>query len=135
MRISDWSSDVCSSDLLDAPVARRAQIVDIGKAAIGQGDGLLYASPVDAEGGQRQAKPPIGQSRLHPRLVAPERIGAIAVRRGGAAQCGEIGRATVRRHRSIGSPARSEEHTSELQSLMRISYAVFCLTQKKALMP
>src|SRR3546814_18189644 len=105
MRISDWSSDVCSSDLLDAPVARRAQIVDIGKAAIGQGDGLLYASPVDAEGGQRQAKPPIGQSRLHPRLVAPERIGAIAVRRGGAAQCGEIGRATVRRNRSIGSTA------------------------------
>src|SRR3546814_6954601 len=30
-----------------------------------------------------------------------------------------------------GSPLRSEEHTSELQSLMRISYAVFCLTKKK----
>src|SRR3546814_3371572 len=36
-----------------------------------------------------------------------------------------------RRHRCPGSPGRSEEHTSELQSLMRISYAVFCLKKKK----
>src|SRR3546814_8440316 len=34
------------------------------------------------------------------------------------------------RHRSSGPPPRSEEHTSELQSLMRISYAVFCLKKK-----
>src|SRR3546814_6637585 len=34
--------------------------------------------------------------------------------------------------RSLRSFGRSEEHTSELQSLMRISYAVFCLTQKKS---
>src|SRR3546814_7013962 len=34
-----------------------------------------------------------------------------------------------------GAGVRSEEHTSELQSLMRISYAVFCLTQKKSLLP
>src|SRR3546814_3338657 len=33
--------------------------------------------------------------------------------------------------RMVGKPGRSEEHTSELQSLMRISYAVFCLQQKK----
>src|SRR3546814_4180331 len=31
---------------------------------------------------------------------------------------------------AVGAPARSEEHTSELQSLMRISYAVFCLKKK-----
>src|SRR3546814_16160409 len=36
-----------------------------------------------------------------------------------------------RRRRPHGSPCRSEEHTSELQSLMRISYAVFCLKKKK----
>src|SRR3546814_5802051 len=35
------------------------------------------------------------------------------------------------RHRRIGTRVRSEEHTSELQSLMRISYAVFCLKKKK----
>src|SRR3546814_7588778 len=37
----------------------------------------------------------------------------------------------VRRGRLGGGPARSEEHTSELQSLMRISYAVFCLKKKR----
>src|SRR3546814_6261444 len=36
-------------------------------------------------------------------------------------------------HRSLNSCSRSEEHTSELQSLMRISYAVFCLKKKKQL--
>src|SRR3546814_4985438 len=36
------------------------------------------------------------------------------------------------RRKERGLPARSEEHTSELQSLMRISYAVFCLKNKKA---
>src|SRR3546814_9136709 len=39
--------------------------------------------------------------------------------------------AAVQRIKSFVSPTRSEEHTSELQSLMRISYAVFCLTKKK----
>src|SRR3546814_9706309 len=37
------------------------------------------------------------------------------------------------RHRDLCAGARSEEHTSELQSLMRISYAVFCLKKKKKL--
>src|SRR3546814_1672388 len=36
----------------------------------------------------------------------------------------------TRRNAPVSSPARSEEHTSELQSLMRISYAVFCLKEK-----
>src|SRR3546814_2666605 len=37
----------------------------------------------------------------------------------------------LRRHARVGAVIRSEEHTSELQSLMRISYAVFCLKKKK----
>src|SRR3546814_10352859 len=71
MRISDWSSDVCSSDLL--------------------------------------------RSSLECRIAdrSPYRTGAE--------------RRSVRRHAVL----RSEEHTSELQSLMRISYAVFCLKKKK----
>src|SRR3546814_2439124 len=40
-------------------------------------------------------------------------------------------RTDTRRHRSHPRARRSEEHTSELQSLMRISYAVFCLKKKK----
>src|SRR3546814_1593816 len=87
MRISDWSSDVCSSDLLGA------------RAAID--------------------RPP-----EHPRSPP-----ARDIMRGG-----EIARARM----LIGGAAvelgdqrgRSEEHTSELQSLMRISYAVFCLKKK-----
>src|SRR3546814_1371411 len=47
-----------------------------------------------------------------------------AVRRRTASPCSAMPTATAR-------PRRSEEHTSELQSLMRISYAVFCLKKKK----
>src|SRR3546814_7590048 len=42
-----------------------------------------------------------------------------------------VGKNMVVKRRSKGTPDRSEEHTSELQSLMRISYAVFCLKKKK----
>src|SRR3546814_6907067 len=94
MRISDWSSDVCSSDLANIKSYRVIQSVD--KALV---------APV-ATGYQR---------------VLPE-----PVRDG-------LGNAL----RNISEPVnflnflRSEEHTSELQSLMRISYAVFCLKKKK----
>src|SRR3546814_11986592 len=56
-------------------------------------------------------------------------------RRAGAARCGAREhhplRVSITAHREFGRLARSEEHTSELQSLMRISYAVFCLKKKK----
>src|SRR3546814_4625289 len=90
MRISDWSSDVCSSDLdvrhasWHRQIARqrmearvRRQVVQRGQVARGGGD-----------------RPAVGEIALCQRT------------------------------------ARSEEHTSELQSLMRISYAVFCLKKK-----
>src|SRR3546814_2088991 len=77
MRISDWSSDVCSSDLFN-----------------GAAGALLGENALKAEVGE-----------------------------------------TVRIFFGVGGPnkasSRSEEHTSELQSLMRISYAVFCLKKKK----
>src|SRR3546814_7439735 len=44
---------------------------------------------------------------------------------------GKVARATNPIHHSCAADMRSEEHTSELQSLMRISYAVFCLKKKK----
>src|SRR3546814_7188408 len=50
----------------------------------------------------------------------PRRVGAI----------GEVGPPEVTRPGSRSGGTRSEEHTSELQSLMRISYAVFCLKKK-----
>src|SRR3546814_4666986 len=112
MRISDWVSDVCPSDLLARPV------VDDGVAeAVGLG--LLVRRPRGdpglPRGGQRLVAR-VGQQLVH-RLQ--QRLGrAQRVPIGGMGDIG-VGR------------ERSEEHTSELQSLMRISYAVFCLKKKK----
>src|SRR3546814_7144260 len=94
MRISDWSSDVCSSDLRDS--SGGAALVEI----IGHAGG-----PYD---------PPLRLTAIDDDEVAVDE----APGRGG-----EIGN-------RLGH-VRSEEHTSELQSLMRISYAVFCLKKKK----
>src|SRR3546814_8185607 len=106
VRISDWSSDVCSSDLPDVPVAGDVDGLPAGRAAACRGDGAVPGHrPHRGAGG----------------------VGAGGVRRGGGA---------VRHHdgdrlRAEASRRRSEEHTSELQSLMRISYAVFCLKKNK----
>src|SRR3546814_7261620 len=90
MRISDWSSDVCSSDLA-ARLGGDAQ----ARARRGDADGR-------ADRGGRAAR---------------DRDRRIDTRR------------PARRPRP-DRPLRSEGHTSELQSLMRISYAVFCLKKK-----
>src|SRR3546814_3860482 len=79
MRISDWSSDVCSSDL------GTPGVVQTGVGQDGQPTGTIAGQPGD----------PLAVFRVN----------------------------------------RSEEHTSELQSLMRISYAVFCLKKKKTTKP
>src|SRR3546814_1501800 len=121
MRISDWSSDVCSSDLFGAGSDGLADPgEDPGRA--GQSDQpLAYAylssrhrldtAPTENRAGDRSAG------------VCDHGLSAIAVRRRVYAQYG--------RGRSALHALRSEEHTSELQSLMRISYAVFCLKKKK----
>src|SRR3546814_7473652 len=104
MRISDWSSDVCSSDLC---------------AVIGANDDLKGMVPV----------------------------GLVVLKSGSGAAHDDIAREIIRRVRDELGPVaafksvhvvgmlpktrRSEEHTSELQSLMRTSYAVFCLKKKK----
>src|SRR3546814_1815709 len=90
VRISDWSSDVCSSDLRHRPGDR------FSKAA--------WIELLDQRG----------------------RTLSTLMRRGTAPRASRKGRGT-----GNGRRARSEEHTSELQSLMRISYAVFCLKKKK----
>src|SRR3546814_3903106 len=103
MRISDWSSDVCSSDL--PVVIRLVEHVDEQIATL---------------------------PRDHPLRAADEKNGNI--RHGGIVANG-LGKFQPghQRHHEIGDDQfrRSEEHTSELQSLMRISYAVFCLKKKK----
>src|SRR3546814_10517568 len=98
MRISDWSSDVCSSDLSKVSVSR---------------------------------------------VAAPPHCGQTHLRHSGSALIGDFtpvnatssGSTTGNWSSGTGTAShlsqRSEEHTSELQSLMRISYAVFCLKKKK----
>src|SRR3546814_5379795 len=106
MRISDWSSDVCSSDL---PIPPHPP-----------------ATATRVPGGGIKANPDI----YPPTIVIEETLPSSR----------EV--SSVYRRKMIASPTfpgnnharkevrRSEEHTSELQSLMRISYAVFCLTKK-----
>src|SRR3546814_10762526 len=113
MRMSDWSSDVCSSDL---PAAAD----QVGRA--GQ---YLQAGDTTGEC--------LGKSRiLRPhRVFGPDLCGNrrghfVAVGIGGNAGAGVDPEKRVHVDQS-GRYPRSEEHTSELQSLMRISYAVFCL--------
>src|SRR3546814_3806897 len=117
MRISDWSSDVCSSDLLRRTRFQRGA----RRAAVHRQFELCRER---------------GSAAVVPRCVDEARARhARAVRRSARGDREYDGRrATLR---GGGAKARSEEHTSELQSLMRISYAVFCLkkTTKDELMP
>src|SRR3546814_7049561 len=107
MRISDWSSDVCSSDLTFAEWSRLYADVlwEADQASpLAKGDALLVLQDIMAG----------RTSRALARSAAAR----------AAAASGAAGLAAER-------DARSEGHTSELQSLMRISYAVFCLKKNK----
>src|SRR3546814_4298985 len=124
MRISDWSSDVCSSDL-------QTRVVISAVAHV-----LENVRRV-CEGGEADPVAPFrphldGEHSLFWRDEVRHRVTADAGHRQAAA--GDLRRAVVRATRAEERAAaqrhgliRSEEHTSELQSLMRISYAVFCL--------
>src|SRR3546814_9163818 len=122
MRISDWSSDVCSSDL---PGERR--MAEHG----GRHAGIVDRARIVPEQriGKGMPLPDRHRRQLHPVGDVAHRIDALAT---GAAIVIDLDRALVAEFDSgIFQPQRSEEHTSELQSLMRISYAVFCLKKKK----
>src|SRR3546814_1999923 len=107
MRISDWSSDVCSSDLIIEAV--RIILEAVEKHRRGRHLGLHPQHRLER----------LPHSARQPFVQQVERVklaeAALLVRSKG------IGRDLA---------VRSEEHTSELQSLMRISYAVFCLKKK-----
>src|SRR3546814_1594690 len=142
MRIIDWSSDVFSSDLpanalrlrqveprlqvralLQVPLRQRAQLGTVQLR--------LRAAAAPRRGLPDQWR---HQATLRTRVT-------VAVLHVGRQQPARSAQPRFRRHRSrTPQPAatgvrerdaRSEEHTSELQSLMRISYAVFCLKKKK----
>src|SRR3546814_9004211 len=116
MRISDWSSDVCSSDLAWLTAAAKRRLIDgVRHDAMRTRKEAEIARELDEEQDMRveaalaALDDPLGDELLglifaacHP-VISPEARAALTLRLVG----------------------RSEEHTSELQSLMRISYAVF----------
>src|SRR3546814_3299621 len=112
MRISDWSSDVCSSDLCDADRLSDQHAGLCGRQLPFYGFLQGRYSPDDHS----------GPGDLH----CDSSVGLIAV-----AHRRMTRRGAVKLQKSVQGAYRSEEHTSELQSLMRISYAVFCLQKKK----
>src|SRR3546814_7729311 len=108
MRISDWSSDVCSSDL----DARHRS----ARNALENRPGRRRWTHPQSQRRQLLVLE-LDPARLHPRTDC------------GDARFGELDGLG----HALGPFWRSEEHTSELQSLMRISYAVFCLHKKTSL--
>src|SRR3546814_1287373 len=114
MRISDWSSDVCSSDLPLAPVRRRRRLDQRDHRELVVGRAVVACRPLGEASQNRAAAQRFGMQQLD--VLAQRRIlRQLALQLAG--------------HHRDGAE-RSEEHTSELQSLMRISYAVFCLKKK-----
>src|SRR3546814_4420987 len=113
MRISDWSSDVCSSDLWPSCLRHRNGVSPPSRARVknivtrlGKCSSVRIVSPGSADAAFDQEP------------SALRRTGKTLCRAGSHCIC------------NAREAVRSEEHTSELQSLMRISYAVFCLKKK-----
>src|SRR3546814_5701656 len=135
MRISDWSSDVCSSDLhaklvgdlfgIKGPafaiggdrcrlaIERQLAVLEFQRPF----EQMSRRAFVIGEGGKRIARPFGGIAQVDEEDAGARAVGGARLRRPARRADLDLGR-------------RSEEHTSELQSLMRISYAVFCLKKK-----
>src|SRR3546814_8765757 len=103
MRISDWSSDVCSSDLIYGDIGAEQAIALVGKT--------FGALPPRKDA-------PVDPANVKTAFPAHNEAPLVLRHKGAKDQAAAV--------------MRSEEHTSELQSLMRISYAVFCLKKKKS---
>src|SRR3546814_8040444 len=149
MRISDWSSDVCSSDL--GVHKQRYRIVDFKRR---KWDVPATVERLEYDPNRSAfialVKYEDGEVAY---ILAPQRVAAgdqivagkkVDVKPGNAMEIGQVPIGTIVHNvelkpgkggqiaRAAGTYVqRSEEHTSELQSLMRISYAVFCLKKKK----
>src|SRR3546814_5379466 len=115
MRISDWSSDVCSSDLV--------------VQHLGQHHGPRLAARLARKGHQVLADLRHAAGEILDALQVALRLG-LAVALEQQQRIVGIGADCRQRLVELVAERRSEEHTSELQSLMRIAYAVFCLKKK-----
>src|SRR3546814_4584573 len=113
MRISDWSSDVCSSDLM-----LRGAMAEDRRAVDDAGEGFEESRRADQRERRRIALPGFADRPCRS-LVHQEAAAMVK------------GSSPASRVRTGTSGIRSEEHTSELPSLMRTPYSVFCLKKKQ----
>src|SRR3546814_7149175 len=137
LRISDWSSDVCSSDLMPPVASKKSHWPDAYWVSLGVNNACLRASSwmystfglaaISRINASAPARP-----SLRPALMTS------ASTDNRRRDCTDIARDLLTRDSDCTRlaellySARSEEHTSELQSLMRNSYAVLCLQKTKA---
>src|SRR3546814_4172236 len=142
MRISDWSSDVCSSDLpamdhVVLPVGVPIRLITTATDVIHSWAVPAFWIKLDAIPGRLNEtsftieKPGVYFGQCSELCGARHAFMPIAVEAVPAAEFAAWVRAKGGTMPGDAAAARSEEHTSELQSLMRISYAVFCLQKKK----
>src|SRR3546814_2536399 len=127
MRISDWSSDVCSSDLIPlepspVPEARRQRRRGRTRSH--------HLAPRHASA-PAALRVRLGRLRGGPFRAASRLRILFSPVQGGRPRAGAAGHPRLPDQAGILEKPRSEEHTSELKSLMRISYAVFCLKKTK----
>src|SRR3546814_4891705 len=137
MRISDWSSDVCSSDLaepvwtdpLSVIVPARHPLLAHVQVPLPEAlkFPLVLCHPEAGSGCRHQIQAVLQDTNMPLKLVDEVTSLGVMLTLVGAGY--GIGFAIASQVQTLQRPdiSRSEEHTSELQSLMRISYAVFCL--------
>src|SRR3546814_1840250 len=119
MRISDWSSDVCSSDLHIELIVAQCRVFD-DESFEELAESAKIILDLQAE---------INVFEMELRIIERHQLISAVGEKTDPILCPfQVHQTSL--HFGMSSP-RSEEHTSELQSLMRISYAVFCLKQKK----
>src|SRR3546814_4519766 len=123
MRISDWSSDVCSSDLAQGEADELVDLLEVWRRGHRAGEDQrerqlrVLLAQQDAEQVEDLLGGADAAGKHHDAVAEPDE--------------GFQPLLDVRHDHQLVDDRRSEEHTSELQSLMRISYAVFCLKKKK----
>src|SRR3546814_3876992 len=125
MRISDWSSDVCSSDLLvvtwpghiNQPEDIRDQFHHVNDIMPTLLEAAGVPAPKIVDGSTQHSLDGVSMTYTFKGPTLPGRH--------------DVQYFELLGNRAIYRDGRSEEHTSELQSLMRISYAVFCLKKTK----
>src|SRR3546814_7042607 len=116
MRISDWSADVCSSDLIARAPARQLQ-----SRARPVRDARKHRLP-----GRQSLSSMFSPFQGHPTTALNQLLRPTFLRNRNSTGAVAFPTTTTRKKKK-GHRFRSEEHTSELQSLMRTTYAVFCL--------